>query len=81
MTLLAKAHQKVRRQRQDFHHKMVLALVQANGTIYHEDLQRANRSVRVLYCVYVLITEEHGGLTSGVGADDQGSVETPLTIC
>ena len=29
VTLLAKAHQKVRRQRQDFHHKTALALVQA----------------------------------------------------
>ena len=40
--LLAKAHQKVRRQRQDFHHKTALALVRANDTIYHEDLQTAN---------------------------------------
>src|SRR6516165_8775390 len=37
--LLAKAHQTVRRQRQDFHHKTALALVRANDTIYHEDLQ------------------------------------------
>ena len=37
--LLAKAHQKVRRQRQDFHHKTALALVRQNDTIYHEDLQ------------------------------------------
>jgi putative transposase len=42
VTLLAKAHQKVRRQRQDFHHKAALALVQANDTIYHEALQPAN---------------------------------------
>ena len=40
--LLAKAHQKVKRQRQDFHHKTALALVQSNDTIYHEDLQTAN---------------------------------------
>jgi len=40
--LLAKAHQKVRRQRQDFHHKTALALVRANDTIYHEDLRVAN---------------------------------------
>jgi putative transposase len=40
--LLAKAHQKVRRQRQDFHHKAALALVRAYDTIYHEDLQVAN---------------------------------------
>jgi putative transposase len=39
---LAKAHQKVRRQRQDFHHKTALALVRANDAIYHEDLQTAN---------------------------------------
>jgi putative transposase len=40
--LLAKAHQKVKRQRQDFHHKTALALVRANDVIYHEDLQTAN---------------------------------------
>jgi putative transposase len=40
--LLAKAHQKVRRQRADFHHKTSLALVCANDAIYHEDLQTAN---------------------------------------
>jgi putative transposase len=40
--LLAKAHQAVRRQRQDFHHKTALALVRANDVIYHEDLQTAN---------------------------------------
>jgi putative transposase len=42
VTLLARAHQKVRRQRQDFHHKTALALVRENDTIYHEDLQTAN---------------------------------------
>ena len=42
VTLLAKAHQQVRRQRRDFHHKTALALVQANDTIYHEALQPAN---------------------------------------
>ncbi len=40
--LLAKAHQTVTRQRQDFHHKTALALVRPNDTIYHEDLQTAN---------------------------------------
>jgi putative transposase len=39
VALLAKAHQTVRRQRQDFHHKTALALVRATDTIYHEDLQ------------------------------------------
>jgi putative transposase len=42
VSLLAKAHQKVRRQRQDFHHKTALALVRTNDTIYHEDLQVRN---------------------------------------
>ena len=42
VALLAKAHQKVRRQRADFHHKTALALVRANDVIYHEDLQTAN---------------------------------------
>jgi putative transposase len=40
--LLAKAHQKVKRQRRDFHHKAALALVQQYDTLYHEDLQVAN---------------------------------------
>jgi putative transposase len=42
VALLAKAHQTVRRQRRDFHHKTALTLVQQNDTIYHEDLQTAN---------------------------------------
>ena len=42
VTLLAKAHLKVKRQRVDFHQKTALALVRANDTIYHEDLQTAN---------------------------------------
>jgi putative transposase len=42
VTLLAKAHQQVRRQRADFHHKIALQLVRENDTIYHEDLQTAN---------------------------------------
>jgi putative transposase len=40
--LLAKAHLTVKRQRAEFHHKTALKLVQANDTIYHEDLQTAN---------------------------------------
>jgi putative transposase len=42
VTLLAKAHLKVKRQRQDFHQKTALALIELNDTIYHEDLQTAN---------------------------------------
>jgi putative transposase len=42
ITLLAKAHQTVPRQRTDFHHKTALALVRTNDTIYHEDLQVRN---------------------------------------
>ncbi len=42
VTLLAKAHQKVKRQRQDFHHGTALALVRANDVIYHEGLQTAS---------------------------------------
>ena len=41
VVLLAKAHQTVRRQRQDFHHKTALSLVRAYDTIYHEDLRVA----------------------------------------
>jgi putative transposase len=40
--LLASAHQKVKRQRQDFQHKTALALVQNYDTIYLEDVQVAN---------------------------------------
>jgi putative transposase len=40
--LLAKAHQKVKRQRRDFHHNTALALVRQYDTIYHEDLRVAN---------------------------------------
>jgi putative transposase len=40
--LLAKAHQKVKRQRQAFQHKAALALVRQYDTIHHEDLQAAN---------------------------------------
>jgi putative transposase len=43
VTLLAKAHQTVKRQRQDFHHKTALQLVRENDAIYYEDLQTANR--------------------------------------
>jgi putative transposase len=42
VALLAKAHQTLHRQRQDFHHKTALALVRENDTIYHENLQTAN---------------------------------------
>jgi putative transposase len=38
----AKAHQTVRRQGQDFHHKTALSLVRQYDTIYHEDLRVAN---------------------------------------
>jgi putative transposase len=42
VTLLARAHLKVKRQRADFHYKKALDLVRAYDTIYHEDLQPAN---------------------------------------
>jgi putative transposase len=42
VALLAKVHQKVRRQRRDYHQKTALTLVRANDTIYHKDLQTAN---------------------------------------
>jgi putative transposase len=40
--LLAKKHQKVKRQRRDFHHKTALALLRTYDVIYLEDLQVAN---------------------------------------
>jgi putative transposase len=45
-TLLAQAHQHVRRQRADFHYKAALALVRAYDTIYVEALKPANLSRR-----------------------------------
>jgi putative transposase len=42
VTLLAQAHQHVKRQRADHHQKTALALLRAYDTIYHEDLQAAN---------------------------------------
>ncbi len=42
VTLLAKAHQDIARQRTDFHHKTALALVREYDTIYLEDLRVAN---------------------------------------
>jgi putative transposase len=44
--VLAKRHQHVRRQRNDFHHKVALALVRAYDTIYVEAIQPANLSRR-----------------------------------
>jgi putative transposase len=44
--VLAKRHQHVRRQRQDFHHKTALALVRAYDTIYVEAIQAKNLSRR-----------------------------------
>ncbi len=40
--LLQRAHQKVARQRRDFHHKIALSLVKQYDTIYFEDLQVTN---------------------------------------
>jgi putative transposase len=42
VNLLARAHQKVRRARHDFHHKVAHSLVRLYDTVYHEDLQTAN---------------------------------------
>jgi putative transposase len=44
--VLARKHQKVRRQRTDFHHKTALALVRQYDVIYLEDLQVGNMSHR-----------------------------------
>ncbi|HEU5198407.1 MAG TPA: transposase, partial [Ktedonobacterales bacterium] len=40
--LLRKKHQKVARQRRDFHHKTALALVRQYDTMYYEEVQVAN---------------------------------------
>jgi putative transposase len=40
--LLARAHQRVRRTRADYHRKTALALVRQYDMLYHEDLQTAN---------------------------------------
>jgi len=44
--VLARKHQKVRRQRTDFHHKTALALLRQYDTIYLENLQVRNMSRR-----------------------------------
>ena len=46
MVLLAHAHQTVKRQRADHHHKTALRLVRRYDTIYHEAIQPANLSRR-----------------------------------
>jgi putative transposase len=46
VVLLAKAHQTVKRQRADHHHKTALALVRAYDTLYYEAIQPANLSRR-----------------------------------
>jgi putative transposase len=46
VVLLAKAHQHVKRQRADHHHKTALSLVRQYDTIYHEAIQPANLSRR-----------------------------------
>jgi putative transposase len=40
--LLQRAHQKIARQRRDFHHKTALSLLKQYDTVYYEDLQVAN---------------------------------------
>jgi putative transposase len=40
--LLARAHQTVRRQRADFHHKTALALIRQYDTVYHDALRVAS---------------------------------------
>jgi putative transposase len=40
--ILARAHQHVRNQRRDFHHKQAHRLIQSYDVIYHEDLQVRN---------------------------------------
>lgn len=40
--LVSKAHQHIRRQRREFHHREALKLVQAHDTVYHEKLRVAN---------------------------------------
>jgi putative transposase len=42
--LLKRTHQRVQRQRRDFHHKTALALVRRYDVIYLEDLQIRNLS-------------------------------------
>lgn len=42
VVLLAKAHQHIRNQRRDFHHRQAAKLVKAYDVIYHEDLRIRN---------------------------------------
>jgi putative transposase len=65
--VLARIHQHVRRQRQDFHHKTALDLVRAYDTIYVEAIQPANLSRRPASKQDEHGTYEHNGARQKAG--------------
>jgi putative transposase len=65
--VLARKHQHVRRQRQDFHHKTALALVRAYDTISVEAIQPANLSRRPAPKQDEHGTYEHNGASQKAG--------------
>jgi putative transposase len=65
--VLAKQHQRVRRQRHDFHHKTALALVRAYDAIYVEAIQPANLSRRPAPKQDEHGTHEHNGASQKAG--------------
>jgi putative transposase len=65
--VLARKHQHVRRQRQDFHHKTALALVRAYDTISVEAIQPANLSRRPAPKQDECGTYEHNGASQKAG--------------
>jgi len=70
--ILARAHQQVRRQRADFHHKTALALVRAYDIIYVEAIQPANLSRRP-----APKQDEHGGYEHN-GASRKAGLNTSI---
>jgi putative transposase len=65
--VLARTHQHVRRQRQDFHHKTALDLVRAYDTIYVEAIQPANLSRRPAPKLDEHGTYKHNGASQKAG--------------
>jgi putative transposase len=65
--VLARKHQHVRRQRQDFHHKTALDLVRAYDTIYVEAVQPANLSRRPAPKLDEKGTYQHNGARRKAG--------------
>ncbi len=84
---VALLHQKVANTRKDFHHKTARALVDANDTIYHEDLAIANmvRNHSLAKAIsdaawgqflMILASKAEGAARQDIGVDPRGSSQT-----